>query len=219
MSLRDRVKNSKESRVPFQLPYGYYETRFKGAKLIKTQTSGADAIEMEHKILGIRELDDAKLDTSAIMEKIRENDKKIIMKCRIDVDFHFDKVLEFVEDCGGDLSKVSENDPKWKDLLNILERIEEESPKCLVRVTENKKNTKYQNFSIYEAQRVLNDIPAPTEDATNEDIEAPTPPPAPEAPEAPVAPKCPYTYDQLIKSGWTEAQIGAQYPELLEPNF
>lgn len=197
MNLKDRVAKAKEDRKGFQIPEGMYNTRFKGAKFTKTQTDARDMIVLDFKILSVKEGD---FNHDEIMDKIKTNDKKIEMKCILDIDFQFNKVIEFVDACGGDLETIATDDPKWRDLMDMLEAIEEESPKVEIRVTKNKQNLKYNNYNIYECEKVL----------CSEAVEAPV------APKAPVVSSCPYTYDQLSKAGWTDKQIGDKYPELME---
>jgi hypothetical protein len=199
MSLADRVAKAKAERAnggAFIIPNGFYHCKLKDVSKFKSEKKGEDIIQFDLKVLSVKELDDKSLDNDVVIEQIKESKLKGTFEAGFltRLDFQLDKVLEFVEDAGGDLSTCDENDTKFKDVMNLLEEVAEAQPKVLVRVTPNKVNPKRPNFSFYEVERVLG---------------------GGEAPQAPQAPAPAYTKEQLIAAGWTEDQIKLAYPEVI----
>lgn len=146
MGFRDRVAESKKGNG-YSIPDGVYKTKFKDWERTKSFKSGDDMWVIKFKIVGIKSLEDAKKDHDVVMEEIVDKKKQIIeMKLLTRLSFHFDRVLEFLNDVGCDLDSIDESDETLEGIEKLFEQVEDNTPPACEIFVSTAKDEKSKNY-------------------------------------------------------------------------
>lgn len=105
-------------------------------------------------------------------------------------DWQFDRFLAYLEDSGIDLNALNDKDPKFQDIQDALEFLEDKGQKLRVHLVPQEDDPRYYRLKYLEVQRVGEGAGGPVvEDPADPDGDDAPPPPeddtAPEPEEAP----------------------------------
>ena len=100
-------------------------------------------------------------------------------------DWQFDKFLAYLEDSGIDLNALNDKDPKYQDIQDALEYLEEKAQKIRVHLTPQEEDPRYYRLKFLEVERVGEGAGGPVVEDPEDDGDDAQPPPEDEGAQDP----------------------------------
>lgn len=191
-----RARAGREEGGSFVFPKLEGWARLKGWKFGPTKKSKKPMFTLELKlledvqVLSIVEVKGVPLTAADLRGKIVK--ERVIVDPAMD--WQFDRFLAYLEDSGMDLSAMDDQDPKFQDIQDALEYLEDQGQKIKISLDPQEDDARYYRLKFLEVQKVGEGVggpvvaPPPAAPATPAPaaVAAPAPAAAPVAPAAPV---------------------------------